>query len=228
MNTMPMAGGWEMSMAWMRMPGQTWAGAAASFLGMWIVMMTAMMLPSLVLMLWRYREAIAGTGETRHGWPTALAGLGYLFVWTMVGLAVFPVGAALGAIVMHQPAVSRVVPIAIGTIVLIAGSFQFTSLKARGLACCRAALRRGHSSSADSEVAWQHGARLGLECARCCGNLMAILVVTGIMNLQVMAVVTAAIMFERLAPAGERAARIIGTIVVGAGLILIARGAGSG
>src|SRR4029434_5949041 len=51
MGGMPMSGGWTMSMAWMRMPGQTWSGAAASFLGMWIVMMVAMMLPSLVPML---------------------------------------------------------------------------------------------------------------------------------------------------------------------------------
>jgi hypothetical protein len=35
---MPMPGGWTMSMAWMRMPGQTWLGAATSFLGMWVVM----------------------------------------------------------------------------------------------------------------------------------------------------------------------------------------------
>ena len=57
MGEMPMPGGWTMSMAWMRMPGQTWPGAAASFLGMWVVMMVAMMLPSLVPMLWRYRQA---------------------------------------------------------------------------------------------------------------------------------------------------------------------------
>lgn len=39
---MPMPGGWTMSMAWMRMPGQTGLGAAASFLGMWVAMMVAM------------------------------------------------------------------------------------------------------------------------------------------------------------------------------------------
>jgi predicted metal-binding membrane protein len=43
MGGMPMPGGWTMSMSWMRMPGQTWPGAAASFLGMWVVMMVAMM-----------------------------------------------------------------------------------------------------------------------------------------------------------------------------------------
>ena len=41
MDAMPMPGGWTMSMVWMRMPGQTWPGAAASFLGMWVVMMVA-------------------------------------------------------------------------------------------------------------------------------------------------------------------------------------------
>src|SRR5689334_6297762 len=60
MGGMQMPGGWTMSMAWMRMPGQTWTGAAASFLGMWVVMMVAMMLPSLVPMLCRYRRAVGG------------------------------------------------------------------------------------------------------------------------------------------------------------------------
>src|SRR5688500_18238118 len=67
MGEMEMPGGWTISMAWMRMPGQTWPGAAASFLGMWIVMMVAMMLPSLVPMLRRYRQAVGGTGERRLG-----------------------------------------------------------------------------------------------------------------------------------------------------------------
>jgi predicted metal-binding membrane protein len=54
------AGGWTMSMAWMRMPGQTWPAATASFLGMWVVMMVAMMLPALVPMLQRYARPSAG------------------------------------------------------------------------------------------------------------------------------------------------------------------------
>src|SRR5216683_6596283 len=65
MGGMLMPGGWTMSMAWMRMPGQTWPGVVASFLGMWVVMMAAMMLPSLVPMLWRYRQAVGSKGEAR-------------------------------------------------------------------------------------------------------------------------------------------------------------------
>ena len=139
MGGMPMPGGWTMSMAWMRMPGQTWPGAAASFLGMWVVMMVAMMLPSLVPMLRRYRQAVGRTGETRLGPLTAIVGAGYFFVWTVFGMAVFPLGVALAAIEMQQPALARAVPIAVGVVVLIAGALQFTAWKARHLACCREA-----------------------------------------------------------------------------------------
>src|SRR5213592_3559301 len=90
MGDMPMAGGWTMSMAWMRMPGQTWPGAAATFLGMWVVMMVAMMLPSLVAMLRRYRGAVSGAGETHLGWLTALVSVGYFFVWTVFGMVAYP------------------------------------------------------------------------------------------------------------------------------------------
>ena len=54
---------------------------------------------------------------------------------------------------------------------------------------------------------------------------MAVLLVIGVMDLRAMAVVTAAITIERLAPAGERVAQVIGAVVVGAGLLLIAQGA---
>src|SRR5207302_6626531 len=122
MGGMPMPGGWSMSMAWMRMPGQTWPGAAASFLGMWDVMMVAMMLPSLVPMLARYRQAIGRAGETRLGRLTALVGAGYFFVWSVFGMAVFPPGVALAAVEMQVPALARVVPIVVGMFVLVAGA----------------------------------------------------------------------------------------------------------
>jgi predicted metal-binding membrane protein len=228
MGGMPMPGGWMMSMAWMQMPGQTWPGAATSFLGMWAVMMVAMMLPSLVPMLWRYRQAVGRTGETRLARLTTLVGAGYFFVWTVFGMAAFPLGAALAAIEMRQPALSRAVPIAVGVVVLIAGAFQLTAWKARDLACCREAPGRGRTLPADAGTALRHGLRLGLYCSRCCAGLMVILLVVGVMDLRAMAVVAAAIAVERLAPAGERVARAIGAAAVAAGLFLIARAAGLG
>jgi predicted metal-binding membrane protein len=211
----------------MRMPGQTWPAAAASFLGMWAVMMVAMMLPCLVPVLWRYRQAVGSAGEARLGQLTAIAGAGYFAVWTALGIAAFPLGVALAALEMQQPALARAVPVATGVVVLIAGALQFTAWKARQLACCREAPGCGCTLPADVGTAWRHGLRVGLHCVQCCAGLMAILLVLGVMDLRAMVIVTAAITAERLAPAGERVARAIGLVVVGAGLLLIARAVGS-
>ncbi len=193
----------------MPMSGQPWLGAAASFLAMWIVMMVAMMLPSLVPALWRYRQA--GLGRL-----TALVGVGYFVVWTVFGIAAYPLVVALPS----------TAPIAVGAIVLLAGSLQFTAWKDRHLTCCRDAGRDG--VRADAGTAWRHGLRLGLHCSQCCVGLMAILLVIGVMNVLAMAVVAAAITVERLAPAGERVARATGAVALGAGVFLIARAAGLG
>jgi len=228
MAKMPTCGGWTMSMAWMRMPGQTWPGAAASFLGMWVVMMVAMMLPSMVPMLRRYRRAVGRTGETRLGGLTALVGVGYFFVWAVFGMVAFALGAALAAVEMRLPLLSRAIPITVGAIVLIGGALQFTAWKASRLACCREAPGRGRALPADTGLAWRYGLRLGLHCSYCCAGLTVILLVIGIMDLRAMAVATAAITAERLAPAGERVARAIGAVAVLAGLFLIARASGLG
>lgn len=191
-------------MSTMSMSGQTWLGAAASFLAMWVVMMVAMMLPSLVPTLWRYSQA--GLSQL-----TTLVGVGYFAVWTAFGMVAYLLGLAL----------PRATPLAVGVVMLLAGFFQFTAWKARHLACCREAPARGRT-------AWQHGLSLGLHCSQCCVGLMAILLVIGVMNVLAMVVVAAAITVERLAPAGERVARATGAVALGAGLFLIVRAAGLG
>jgi predicted metal-binding membrane protein len=104
---MPMPGASPMSMAWMRMPGQTWPDAAASFLGMWVVMMVAMMLPSLVPMLWRYRQAV--------GRPMAiLLGLG---VMDLRAMTVVAAGITVERLAPSGERVAR----AIGAVVVVAG-----------------------------------------------------------------------------------------------------------
>jgi len=225
---MPMPGAWTMSMTWMRLPGVTWPSALASFLVMWVVMMITMMLPSLIPMLWRYRQAVGRAGETRLGRLTALAGVGYFFIWILIGMAVFPLGVALTALAMQLPALSRAVPIAVGVVVLSAGALQFTAWKADRLAWCRETPGHGPKMPAGVGTAWRHGVRLGLNCSQCCAGLMAILLVMGAMDLRAMAAVAATITIERLAPGGELLARAIGALAVAAGLFLIARAAGLG
>ncbi len=228
MGEMAMPGGWTMSMMWMRMPGQTWAGAAAMFIGMWVVMMMAMMLPALVPMLWRYRTAVGGVGAAWLGQLTLIVSVGYFIVWTAFGMAVFPLGVALASITMHQEMVARVVPAVVGVVVLLAGGLQFTAWKVRHLGCCRELPGRGVQLSGDARTAWRYGLRIGLECVWCSIPLIAILLALGVMDLRVMTVIAIAITVERLAPDGERVARGIGGVAVAAGLFLFARGAGLG
>jgi predicted metal-binding membrane protein len=225
---MPMPGGWTMSMAWMRMPGQTWPGAAASFLGMWVMMMVAMMLPCLIPMLWRYRQAVGGSSDGRLGGLTTLVGMGYFFAWTVFGMAVFVPGVALAEIEMKSPALARAVPVAVGAVVMIAGFLQFTAWKARRLVCCGEVQSCDRMLPAEAGTAWRHGLRLGFHCVHCCLGLTAVLLGLGIMDLRAMVAVTAAITAERLAPASARVARAIGVVVVGGGLCLIARASGLG
>ena len=109
--------------------------------------------------------AVGRTGETRLGRLTALAGVGYFFVWTVFGLAAFPLAVALAAVEMQQPELARAVPIAVGVVVLIAGALQFTAWKAHHLACCREVPGRGRTLPADAGTAWRHGLRLASTAA---------------------------------------------------------------
>ena len=217
-----------MSMGWMRMPGETWPVVALSFLGMWLLMMAAMMLPSLAPTLWRYRRALAERSEARTAGLTAMVGTGYFSVWAVIGLAVFPVGAALTEAEMRLPALARATPLVVGFVVLLAGALQFTAWKAHHLACSRELPARRGSSQSDAITAWQYGLRLGLHCSYCCTGMTAILLVAGFMELRTMTLVTAAVTLERLAPAGPRVARAIGSVAVVTGTLLIARAAGVG
>jgi predicted metal-binding membrane protein len=216
------------------MPGQSWPAAYASFLGMWLVMMVAMMLPSFAPVLWRYRRAVCATteahGTTEHqGRLTALAAAGYFVVLGAVGMVAYPSGSAVAAIEMQYPGLAPMVPVAAGVIVLMAGMLQFTAWKARHLACCRGLARcREHAAHRDDRTvsagsAWRYGLNLGLHCSCCCGGATAILLVAGVMDLRTMAVVMAGVTLERLSPAAERVARAIGFIVLGVGLVLIVR-----
>jgi predicted metal-binding membrane protein len=226
MGEMSMPGGWTMSMMWMRMPGQTWPGVTASFLTMWVVMMVAMMLPSLAPVLWQYCHTVGNARKSYAGWLTALVGMGYLFVWTLFGAAVFLLGVARSATLMQEPVLARAVPISVGAMVLLVGAFQLSQWNASRLALCWDARDSGRSLRSDVVAAWRHGVRLGLQCGRCCAGLMTVLLVVGMMDLRAMTVVTAAITAERLAPAGMRVAQIVGVGVVGVGLLLIVRAIG--
>jgi predicted metal-binding membrane protein len=209
-------------MTGMSMP-QTWYGAAAGYLGMWLAMMVPMMTPSLVPMLSRYRRSVRGAdGIHRHG-LTALVGVGYFVVWAVLGAAAYVASAALMAVEMRWETVGRWLPVAPGAVLLAAGALQLTAWKARQLALCREGSGDGCPPGPGALSAWRHGLRLGVRCSLSCGNLMLALLAIGMMDPMAMAAVTLAITAERLAPAPLRIARVAGVAIVVVGALTIAR-----
>jgi len=197
---MPMPGGWTMSMAWMTMPSQSWITAALSFIGMWMVMMVAMMLPSLLPVLVRSKCK-----------SRLVLAIGYFFVWLIFGLIAYPIGLLISNILMQSPVIAKTVPVAIAMILICCGLFQFTSVKANRLACCTRT-DNGHRSS------WKSGLQLGFDCAICCLGFMSILLVIGVMDLRAMAIVAIAITIERIFP---RTAKIIGFVILCASAVML-------
>lgn len=225
MSEMLMPGGWKMSMVWMRMPGQSWGDAMTSFVGMWVAMMVAMMLPSLAPTLWRYYQLLPNGPEASRARRIARIGLGYFFVWTLIGIFVFPLGIGVAALEMKEPTLSRAVPLATGVVVLLAGMLQFTPWKAQHLNRCRNSPSRHLELPADAAAACKLGLRFGLHCSLSCANLTTVLLVLGVMDLRVMAAATVAITAERLAPAASPISRGIGVAIACTGLYLIAAAA---
>jgi predicted metal-binding membrane protein len=219
---MRMPGGWTLSMMWMSMPGQGRLGAAAWFVVMWIVMMVAMMLPTLVPALSGYRREVGRqTGDL--GTLTALAAGGYFSLWAVLGAGVYLLGTSVTAAEMRSSAVAGWAPIAAGVIVLLAGALQFTRWKTRQLERCREGLACVGQSSPDRWNTYRQGVHFGVHCALCCLGFMLVLLVTGVMELITTAVLGMAIAAERLSPSPQGATRAVGGVLLGAGVLLLAR-----
>ena len=220
---MPMPGNWTMSMMWMVMPGQTWIAAALAFVSMWLAMMIAMMLPSALPMLLLYRRAAAFRGESRLSLLTLAIGAGYFLVWTLFGLLAYVGGAAIGHALMTRLALSRIVPLAAGLALVLAGIYQLTPWKSACLKHCRDPLLLvAHHLHGGWRGALRLGIHHGLFCAACCWGLMLIQLVLGVMNLTVMVAVALIISLEKLLPKGEVVVRVTGYAAVLGGVVLAA------
>jgi predicted metal-binding membrane protein len=201
-----------------------WSGAELIMLfTMWIVMMVAMMLPSVtptVLMFSRTRRAKgAPPAVISH---TAWFVFGYLAVWTAFSLAVTLLQWRLQTGGLLSPdMISTSARFGAG-LLLAAGVFQFTSLKHKCLAHCRSPLGFVMTQWRDGArgafvMGWRHGAF----CLGCCWALMALLFVTGVMNLLWIALLSIFVLLEKVLPAGQLVARASGTLLIVAGLWML-------
>jgi predicted metal-binding membrane protein len=217
----PMTGAsaWMMTAVWdARHLALLWA--------MWAVMMVGMMLPSASPMLLLYggvarRSATGASTASRQLYAFAA---GYLVVWASFSLAATALQRLLATLLIVSPMMELTSPVVAAALLLIAGAYQLTPIKHACLRTCQSPL--GFLMSR-----WRNGLtgafRMGLEhgavCVGCCWALMLLLFVGGVMNLAVIAALTALVAFEKLTPFGAPGGRISGVMLIAAAVWILVR-----
>lgn len=192
-------------------PSGAFAPPALLYVGGWVLMTVAMMLPTalpLVAMFARMTE-----GRPDRDALLALLILGYLAIWTAFGLTAHTLDSALRATMAGDPRLS-LNSWAIGAVVVgIAGAFQFSRLKYLCLDQCRTPfsfLSRNWRGVAASRQSFMLGARHGLFCLGCCWAIMLLMFVVGTGSIGWMLAIGAAMATEKNASWGPRLSAPLG------------------
>ena len=195
--------------------------ALLPFVGLWVVMMAGMMLPSVapVAVLWTRLISGASAGLGRVVRMSLFLG-GYLLVWAGFGAVAFAALAGSGRLLTASPAAAKWLGVAI---FLAAGIYQLTPWKDWCLRRCRSPIGalmyylgfRGRGR--DVRVGLHHGAT----CAGCCWGLMIVLIAVGVMNVAVMAALAVVIFTEKLWRYGKPFGQAVGVLLVAIGVLAI-------
>jgi predicted metal-binding membrane protein len=195
--------------------------ALPPFLGLWVVMMAAMMLPSVapVAVLWTRLISGASAGAGRVVRMSAFL-TGYLLTWAAVGVAAFAALDGTGRLLTAAPVAAKWLGVAI---FITAGIYQLTPWKDWCLRRCRSPVGalmyylgfKGRSR--DVRVGLHHGAT----CAGCCWGLMIVLIAVGVMNVAVMAALAVVILVEKLWRYGKPFGQAVGVMLVAVGVLAI-------
>ena len=196
------------------MPGMAGMGTPPlPSLAMWTATTAAMMLPAVapVALLWSRAIRVQSPG-LRGPWRLTQFVAGYLGAWSAAGLLAFAVVRAMENL-LTSPSAQRAL---LSGALLLAGIWQLTPQKAMCLRHCRSpfgflALHAGRGGwLRDLRVGAHHGAW----CLGCCGGLMLVLVVAGMMSAALMVGLTALVVAEKTLPHGERIGRLAGTLLL--------------
>jgi predicted metal-binding membrane protein len=213
--------GWWWTIGQMRgMDGGPWTalGTFAWFVGVWVVMMAAMMLPSVVPTVALYSRMT----KTRSLVAPLLFTSGYLIAWGAIGVATFGIALGGGRLWSDVLAWDRAGRWVAGAVLIGAAAYELTPLKDVCLGKCRSPLGfllgswRGGASGAV-----QMGVRHGAWCIGCCWALMLSLFALGVMSVIWMAVVAGLIAFEKLIPSRRLATWGTAAVLVVFGVLLL-------
>jgi predicted metal-binding membrane protein len=198
-------------------PG-TELGAVGWFLGVWIVMMAAMMFPSVSPTVALYAR-MARRGPRIA--PFVFAS-GYLATWTTAGLGAYGLYKLGDALLGDELAWDGAGRLLAGGILMLAAAYELTPMKDVCLGKCRSPL--GFLLSAWRSGTWgalNMGARHGAWCVGCCWALMASLFALGVMSLAWMAFIAALIALEKTVPFGRAITYATAALLFVLGLALL-------
>jgi len=195
--------------------------ALLPFLGLWVLMMAAMMLPSVapVAVLWtRLISGVsAGLGRVTR---MSMFVSGYLLAWAACGVVAFAALAGTDRLLTASATAAKWLGVAI---FVVAGIYQLTPWKDWCLRRCRSPIGAlmyyvGYKGpSRDARVGLHHGAT----CVGCCWGLMIVLIAVGVMNVAVMVALAAVIFIEKLWRYGKPFGQATGIVLVATGVVAI-------
>jgi predicted metal-binding membrane protein len=210
---------WQTAEQMRGMDAGPWSGLGTLgwFVGLWAVMMAAMMFPSVAPTIALYSRMT----REQSLLSSLLFAAGYLATWVGVGVGAFGVTAVGGTLSWNVLSWDRAGRWAAGVTVVLAGVYELTPLKDVCLGKCRSPLGSLLSSWRGGRLgAFRMGVKNGAWCVGCCWGLMASLFALGVMSIAWMSVVAGLIAAEKLVP--WRRVAIYGTafILVGLGALL--------
>jgi predicted metal-binding membrane protein len=214
--------GWWWTAGEMRgMDNGPWTGLGGVwwFLGVWVVMMAAMMFPSVAPTIALYSRMT----RTRSPELPFVFAAGYLAVWTVAGVAAIAVGWVASGIGGHPLSWDRFGRPLAGVTLLVAAVYELTPLKDICLGKCRSPLGTLLGSWQAGRVgALRMGARNGSWCVGCCWALMASLFALGVMSVTCMAFVAALIAAEKTLPWPRVTTYGVAVLLLVLGILLLA------
>jgi predicted metal-binding membrane protein len=185
-------------------PG-TELGSLGWYLGIWVTMMAAMMLPSAAPMVLLFAKVSSDRGRRGQAFvPTWVFVAGYLATWTAYGLAAFGIYQGIVAAGTGFLAWERQGPIVAGAAIAAAGIYELTPLKNVCLRHCRSPL---HFLLHEWREGWRGAFVMGVQhggyCVGCCFGLMLILFALGVMSLVWMGAIAVVILVQKALPLGR-------------------------
>jgi predicted metal-binding membrane protein len=197
--------------------------SAPLFIALWIVMMVAVMFPTAAPMILMFARIYKSKRERGQAFvPTWVFTSAYLLVWSATGIAAYAIAVAGDALADESTWVMDNAPRFGGGLLIMAGVYQLSPLKYVCLNKCRTPMSFILSAWRDGYGgAFRMGIEHGAYCLGCCWLLFLLLFPLGMMNIIVLAAVTALIFAEKSLPVGRQVARAAALALVVYGAVVI-------